>query len=86
MQYLTAIFLPPLYFLMRGKILAFILSTVCFIVSIVLLMTIVFAPGALILWLLCVVPASMDIRKRMMQDHASLTAKKMAEEMSKLQK
>jgi hypothetical protein len=82
MIYLTAIFVPPLYFIIKKKWLAFIVSSALFFLSLIFSMMVVLAPIALILWLLCSVCAVWDVRKALMLEHATIIADKMAEKMA----
>lgn len=81
MLYLVAVFIPPLYFLMKKKWPGFIVSSVLLVLSIFLFLTVVFIPVSLILWALCAVVAIWDLRKAMMHEHATIIAEKMAEKM-----
>lgn len=81
MQYLVAVLIPPLYFLMKKKWLGFFVSSFLLVVSFFLFMTVVLIPGALILWGLCSVVAVWDLRKQLMNEHATVIAEKMAENM-----
>ena len=81
MQYLVAVFIPPLYFLMKKKWLGFIVSSLLLVLSLFLAMTVVFIPVSLLLWGLCTVVAVFDLRKQLMQEHATVIAEKMAEKM-----
>lgn len=81
MMYLVAIFIPPLYFLMKKKWLGFFGSSFLLVLSLFLAMTIVLLPVALILWGLCAVVAIWDLRKQLMHEHATIIAEKLAEKM-----
>ena len=82
MIYLVAIFVPPLYFLMKKKWLAFIVTSFLLILSLFLFMTVVLIPAALILWGLSAVVAVWDLRKVLMHEHATIIAEKMAGKMA----
>jgi hypothetical protein len=81
MIYLIALFVPPLYFIIKKKWLAFIVSSALFFLSIIFCMMVVLAPLALILWLLCSVCAVWDLRKRLVREHAAIFAEQVAEKM-----
>ncbi|MCL5745818.1 MAG: hypothetical protein M1541_18155 [Acidobacteria bacterium] len=81
MQYLLAVLIPPLYFLMKKKWVGFIVSSFLLVLSVFLFMTVVLIPGALIAWALCSVVAVWDLRKQLMNEHATMIAEKMAEKM-----
>jgi hypothetical protein len=81
MMYLIAIFVPPLYFLTKKKWLGFAISSFLLIVSFFLFITVVFIPIALIFWGLCSVVAIWDVRKQLVNEHATIIAEKMAAKM-----
>jgi hypothetical protein len=81
MIYLTAIFVPPLYFLIKKNWLGFIVSGFLLLLSPILLMTVVLAPGALIFWGLCAICAIWDLRKHVAREHAAILAEEMASKM-----
>lgn len=78
MTYLIAVFVPPLYFLINKKWVAFLVTSFLFFLSIIFFMMVVLAPLALILWLCCSVCAVWDVRKALMHEHATIIAEKMA--------
>ena len=82
MMYLVAVLVPPLYFLMNKKWLAFIVTSFLLVLSLFLFMTIVLIPGALILWGLSAIVAVWDLRKLLMHEHATIIAEKMAGKMA----
>lgn len=85
MIYLAAIFIPPLYFLIKKQWLGFCISSFLLVVSFFLACTIVMIPGALILWALCSIAAVWNLRKQVMHEHADVLAAKMAEKMREAQ-
>ena len=82
MTYLVAVFIPPLYFLMKKKWVAFVVSSLLLVLSLFLAMTVVLIPVSLILWGLCAVLAIWDLRKALMHEHATIIAEKMASKMA----
>ncbi len=82
---ILAILFPPLYFLLNKKIGMCVLTGAMFIVALFLAMTIVLFPGAIILWIIAMIPAVMQQRRQRvnayMVQHAELIATKMAEKM-----
>ena len=79
MIYLIAIFIPPLYFLIKKRWLGFFVSSCLLVLSFFLAMTVVMLPVALILWALCGVCAVWNLRKQVMHEHAEILATKIAE-------
>lgn len=78
--YLIAFFLPPLYFLLRGKWLSFAINLCLWLLSIPLLF--VFGLGIFV-WLITVVHAMWHVRRELVDEHATAIARRMAEEMVK---
>jgi len=85
MIYLVAIFIPPLYFLIKKKWLALIGSLVAFFFAVIFAIMMVLLPLSLILWGVCSIVAVRDLRKRGMHEHAEVLATKMAEKMREAQ-
>ena len=85
MIYLVAVFLPPLYFLIKKRWAAFIGTSFLLVLSLFLAMTVVLLPVSLILWALCAVVAIWDLRKRLVNENAEVLATKMAEKMRETQ-
>jgi hypothetical protein len=85
MIYLTAIFIPPLYFLIKKKWLAFIGSMVAFFFAVIFTIMMILLPISFILWGLCSVVAVWDLRKRVIHESAEVLATKMAEKMREVQ-
>jgi len=85
MIYLVAIFIPPLYFLIKKKWLALIGSLVAFFFAVIFAIMMILLPISLILWAICSVVAVWDLRKRVMHEHADVLATKMAEKMREVQ-
>ena len=86
MIYLTAIFLPPLYFFIKGRVLAGIVHSILGILSVLCLMTMIFAPAALIFWLISSACAILDLRHRTVDEQTTMMARKMAQAMQESQK
>ncbi len=78
MMYLTAIFLSPLYFAIKGKWGAFFLNSIFYGAAVVLLLTFVGAFLAPFPWLIAAVHAIMDYRKQLVEEAATVMATKMA--------
>ena len=85
MIYLVAIFIPPLYFLIKKKWLAFIGSMVAFFFAVIFAIMMILLPISFILWGICSVVAVRDLRKRSMHESAEVLATKMAEKMREVQ-
>jgi hypothetical protein len=85
MIYLAAIFIPPLYFLIKKRWLGFIVSSFLMVLSFFLACTVVMLPVALILWALCSVCAIWNLRKCLVHESADILAAKMAEKMREAQ-
>lgn len=86
MMYLCIIFVPPLYFLIRGKVGAFILNLILYGLAwlcVISLIGIIVAP---IFWILSVGHAMWHLRKELVAEHADMIAKKMAEHVQVSQK
>ncbi|HLX70116.1 MAG TPA: hypothetical protein VKV04_10870 [Verrucomicrobiae bacterium] len=81
MIYLVAIFIPPLYFLIKKKWLGFVVSSLLLVLSFFLAMTVVLLPVALILWALCSAVAVWNLRKQLVHESAEVLATKMADKM-----
>ena len=85
MMYLCIIFVSPVYFLVRGKIGAFILNLILYGLAWVCLLTIIGAIIAPIFWILAVGHAMWHLRKELAAEHADMISKKMAAEMQSSQ-
>lgn len=77
MMYLIIIFISPLYFLIRGKWLGFILNSVLYGLAV---LTILFGIGILF-WALAVGHAGWHLRRELMLEHAKMIAGEMAKQM-----
>lgn len=84
MIYLTAIFVPPLYFLIKKRWAGFIVSTGLFFLAMLFAIMFLF-PLTFILWFLCSIAAVWNLRNAKMHEHANLLATKMAEKMREAQ-
>ncbi len=81
MAYLLAVFLPPVYFFTRKKIGAGIVTTIMFLLSVIFVFTVVLIPVAIIMWFLAAACAGWNLRKEVMEEHATMIAEKMAAKM-----
>ena len=82
-MYLTAIFISPLYFLLRKKWLGFILNSIMYGIAVVFMVTVVFAWIGFFFWFLAVGHAGWLLRFELMEKQAELIASKMSEKMGK---
>jgi len=64
MMYLLAVFVPPLYFLVKKKYLAFLVHTILCLSAIPLLF---FFGFGIILWVISMICALWDLRKQLME-------------------
>ena len=85
MIYLIALFIPPLYFLIKKKWLALIGSMVAFFFAVIFAIMMILLPISFILWGICSVVAVRDLRKRSMRENAEVLDTKMAEKMREVQ-
>ena len=81
MIYLLAIFCPPLYFLVQKKWVSFVFHSILYLVALALFFSIIGIVVAFPLYLISAVCAVWDLRKRMVEEQATLIANKMAEAM-----
>ena len=81
MIYLVALFLSPLYFLLRGKWGGFILNSIFYCTALFLLITIVGATVAWIPWMIAMVHAVWALRREVAEEDATRLATKIAETM-----
>lgn len=81
-SYLLAVFLPPIYFATQKKWLAFVITSACFFLSLIFYMMVVLFFLGLILWGLSSGFAIWDLRKRMVDERATILAEKMAAKMA----
>ena len=79
MKPLCAILCPPLYFLLQGRTLAAAIHFVFWVLSI--LTALIFI--GVIIWFIQSSMACWDLRKQLMEEQATIMAKKMAEVMGK---
>jgi hypothetical protein len=79
MDYLLAIFFPPLYFLLQKKWVPLGISVLLFVIGLTFVWTI-FIP--LLLYLPCTVVAIYDAQKKIMREHATDIANKMVHELN----
>ncbi len=78
MLYLTAIFISPLYFAIKGKWGACLLNSLFYGTAVLLLVTFIGAFLAPIPWFVAAVHAIWDLRKQLMEEQATIIADKMA--------
>ncbi len=78
MIYLTAIFVPPLYFLIKKRWVACLIHSVLYLVALVYTMTIILAIVGIPLWFISATCAVWDLRKQLMEEQATVMARKMA--------
>jgi hypothetical protein len=83
MMYLVIIFIPPLYFLIKGKIGGLILNAIIYCVAVAFLVTIVFSWVAFPFWLLAVGHAVWNYRRDLMMEHAEMIVTKVTEAQGK---
>lgn len=86
MMYLCIIFVPPLYFMVRGKWGAFFLNLILYCLAWLCVLTIVGIIVAPLFWALSVGHAMWHLRKELAAEQADMIATKMAEQMVKSQK
>lgn len=81
MIYLVAVFIPPLYFFIKGRWIAGIIHSILYFFAIVLCISMVGVIVGFPLYLISAVCATWDLRKRLVEEQTTLLAKKMAEAM-----
>lgn len=81
MMYLCAVFIPPLYFAIRGKWVSFTINSIFYGIACLLALSIIGLPVAPFFWIIAASHAGFILRKEMMVEHATLIAEKMAEKM-----
>lgn len=86
MIYLIALFIPPLYFLIKKRWFALIGSLVAFFFAVIFAIMMVLLPVSFILWGICSVVALWDLRRRVAHDNAEVLASKIADKMQPTQK
>jgi len=85
MMYLCIIFVPPLYFLIRGKIGAFVLNFILYGLAWLCVLTFIGIIVAPLFWFLSVGHAMWHLRKELAAEHADMIARKMAEQLARSQ-
>jgi hypothetical protein len=85
MMYLCAVFISPLYFILRGRWVSFIINSIFYGIACVLALSIVGLPIAPFFWIVAAAHAGYSLRKEMMVEQATLIAEKMAERMVRSQ-
>jgi hypothetical protein len=81
MIYLVAVFLPPIYFFIKGRWIAGIFSSLVCLFGLVCIATMFGAVVGVPLWMITSVCAVWDLRKRITDENTTMLAKKMAEAM-----
>lgn len=84
MMYLVAIFIPPVYFIVRKKWGGFVINSIFYGLACLLVLSIVFILAAPIFWAIAMVHAMWHVRKDMFLEQAEVLATKMAEKMSQV--
>jgi hypothetical protein len=75
---LTIFFVSPLYFAIRGKWLAFAFNSICYLIAVVCLLSLVGAIIAPFFWIFGVAHAMWHFRRDVMEENATILARKMA--------
>jgi hypothetical protein len=78
MLYLVAVFFPPVYFFMKKRVVAGVVTSALALLSCIFYIMVVMAPLGLILWAISSVVAVWDLRKRLMREHAQMIAEEIA--------
>jgi len=78
MTYLVAIFISPLYFMIKGKWGAFFINAIFYCTALLLLVTVIGAFLAPIPWFVAAVHAIMAYRRQLVEEDATVMATKMA--------
>lgn len=78
-NYLCALFIPPLYFMMCGKWGSFIINAVFYGFACLMAVSIIGLAVAPFFWLVAAGHALFDLRKQLVNEHAEAIATKMAE-------
>ena len=81
MMYLCLIFLPPAYFISRGRWGAFFVNAFFYGIACLFVVTIIAIFVAPLFWAIAVGHAAFAYRREMLVYHAELTATKLAEKM-----
>jgi len=68
MIYVLAIFLPPVYFLMKRRWMAFAFSLAALVCSIFLIASLYLAPVVVVLWFACAFWAIWDIQQKVLRE------------------
>ena len=76
-KYLCAIFVPPLYFLLKKRWGAFLINAVLFGIGVATALFIIGIP----FWLASIFHAALDLRKEFVEHHAQMVADKMVKKM-----
>jgi hypothetical protein len=84
MIYLIALFVPPLYFIIKKKWLAFVTSAFLMFLSPFFLITGFLAPVAFFFWFACAICAIWNLRKHVMRENAKVLAEEMAVKMAEV--
>ena len=82
MMFLCAIFISPLYFLIRGRWGGFVINAFFYGLAWLFLLSVFFAIVAPLFWVIAFTHAAWGIRKEMAEEHAEMLATKMAQKMN----
>lgn len=76
-----AVFIPPVYFMMKQRWIAFTIHSIIYLFAIIFTLTVVGAVIGIPLWFISATCAMWDLRKQLMEEQATIMAEKMAEKM-----
>lgn len=79
--YVLAFVCPPIYFFVSKRPGAGIVHCFLFLVSVILAITLIGIPIAIIIWITCIIHALWNVRRQLVTAQAQIMAKRMAEEM-----
>lgn len=77
-MYFAILFIPPVYFMARGKWGAFTVNSIFYGIAWLLLITLIGAAISPLFWLMSVGHAGWYFRQEMLEKHADMIASKMA--------
>ena len=84
MIYLVALFIPQLYFLIKGKWVSFIFHSIIGLIAIILIFSMIGAIIGIPLYFVSSICAIFDLRKQLMNEQATAIAEKMAEKLHQM--
>jgi hypothetical protein len=80
-----AVFIPPIYYLLNKRIVMFLITSVMFVFALGFAMTGILLPVSIIMWIVTIILAAQDLRKKKMKEamtmNADILASKIAEKM-----